>query len=150
MTQSAAPVLIAGGGPVGLVAALALARQGLRSIVIEADGDVCEGSRATCISRRSLQILERLGAEAAFVEKGLGWTQGRTYLGTHEVFRLQMSQTEDDRFPPFINMGQNTAERLLVEACARTGHVQIRWNSRVTAIQQSNSSVALDIESGGH
>ena len=36
--------------------------------MIEADGDVCEGSRATCISRRSLQVLERLGAEAAFVE----------------------------------------------------------------------------------
>ena len=82
MTHSPARVVIAGGGPVGLVAALALARQGLSSIVIEADGDVCEGSRATCISRRSLQVLERLGAETAFVEKGLGWTQGRTYLGT--------------------------------------------------------------------
>ena len=149
MTQSPARVLIAGGGPVGLVAALALARQGLRSVVIEADGDVCEGSRATCISRRSLQVLERLGADSAFIAKGLGWTQGRTYLGTHEVFRLQMSQTEDDRFPPFINMGQNTAERLLVDACAQTGLVEIRWNSRVTAIRSSKSSVALDVESGG-
>lgn len=46
-------------------------------------------------------------------------------------------------------MGQNTAERLLVEAIARTGLVDIRWNSRVIAIRQSNDEVALDIESGG-
>jgi len=149
MRKQAARVVIAGGGPVGLVAALALARHGVPSIVIEADADVCEGSRATCISRRSLQVLERLGAEAAFVEKGLGWTHGSTYLRTHEVFRLQMSQTEDDRFPPFINMGQNMAERLLVDACEATGLVDIRWRSRVTAIRQTNNDVTLDIESGG-
>ena len=141
--------IIAGGGPVGLVAALALARYGLPSIVIEADADVCEGSRATCISRRSLQVLERLGADAAFIAKGLGWTQGSTYLGTHEVFRLKMSQTEDDRFPPFINMGQNTAERLLLDACEATGLVEIRWRTRVTAIRPSNTNVALDVESDG-
>ena len=151
MTQSAstARVIIAGGGPVGLVAALALARHGVRSIVIEADADVCEGSRATCISRRSLQVLERLGAETAFVEQGLGWTHGSTFLGTHEVFRLKMSQTEDDRFAPFINMGQNTAERLLVDACAATGLIEIRWRSRVAAIRQTKSDVTLEIESGG-
>src|SRR5436190_1217201 len=142
--QDTARVIIAGGGPVGLVAALTLARYGVASLVIEADADVCEGSRATCISRRSLQVLERLGADAAFTEKGLGWTHGSTYLGTSEVFRLQMSQSEDDRFPPFINMGQNTAERLLVEACARTGLVDIGWNSRVSAIRPSNRDVVID------
>ena len=151
MTQSAstARVIIAGGGPVGLVAALALARHRVPSTVIEADADVCEGSRATCISRRSLQVLERLGAETAFVEQGLGWTHGSTFLGTHEVFRLKMSQTEDDRFAPFINMGQNTAERLLVDACAATGLIEIRWRSRVAAIRQTKSDVTLEIESGG-
>jgi 3-(3-hydroxy-phenyl)propionate hydroxylase len=148
-SKKAARAIIAGGGPVGLVAALALARHGVASIVIEADADVCEGSRATCISRRSLQVLERLGADAAFIAKGLGWTQGSTYLGTHEVFQLKMSQTDDDRFPPFINMGQNTAERLLVAACEATGLVDIRWRSRVTAVRQSNTNVALDVERDG-
>ena len=55
-------VAIVGGGPVGLATALGLARQGVASVVIEADETVCEGSRAACISRRSLQIVERLGA----------------------------------------------------------------------------------------
>ncbi|MEK9777077.1 MAG: FAD-dependent monooxygenase, partial [Quisquiliibacterium sp.] len=55
-------VVIAGGGPVGLACALALANWGVASVVLEADTTVCDGSRAICISRRSLQILQRLDA----------------------------------------------------------------------------------------
>ena len=60
-------VLIVGGGPVGLSLALGLARRGIRSVVFEADDAVCEGSRAACISRRSLEILDRLGVAQAFL-----------------------------------------------------------------------------------
>ena len=56
------PVVIVGGGPVGMSLALGLANHGLRSVILEADDTVCVGSRAACISRRSLQIVERLGA----------------------------------------------------------------------------------------
>jgi 3-(3-hydroxy-phenyl)propionate hydroxylase len=51
-------VVIAGGGPVGLAVALALARWGVASVVLESDTTVCVGSRAICVSRRSLEILE--------------------------------------------------------------------------------------------
>lgn len=50
------------------------ARQGVRSVVLEADDTVCVGSRAICISRRSLEIVEKLGALPAFLAKGLPWT----------------------------------------------------------------------------
>ena len=60
--QQQARVAIVGGGPVGLATALGLARQGVASVVIEADDSVCIGSRAICISRRSLEICDRLGA----------------------------------------------------------------------------------------
>jgi 3-(3-hydroxy-phenyl)propionate hydroxylase len=39
-------VAIAGGGPVGLALALALAVRGVPSVVLEADTTVCVGSRA--------------------------------------------------------------------------------------------------------
>ena len=73
------PVAIVGGGPVGLALALGLANHGVASVVIEADDTVCFGSRAICISRRSLEIVERLGALPAFLEKGLPWTGGRSF-----------------------------------------------------------------------
>ena len=51
------PVLIAGGGPVGLALSALLARHGVASLVVEADEGYCAGSRAICISRRSQEIL---------------------------------------------------------------------------------------------
>ena len=40
------PVLIAGGGPVGLTLAALLAEYGIASLTVEADDDYCSGSRA--------------------------------------------------------------------------------------------------------
>ena len=54
------PVAIVGGGPVGLALALGLAVRGVPSVVLESDDTVCIGSRAACISRRSLEIVDRL------------------------------------------------------------------------------------------
>jgi len=59
-------VVIAGGGPVGFATAIGLAKQGVASVVLEADDSVCFGSRAICVSRRSLEILYRLGVGAGF------------------------------------------------------------------------------------
>ena len=64
-------VAIVGGGPVGLAVALGLANHGIRSVLLEADDSVCHGSGAICISRRSLEIIERLGALDDFLRVGL-------------------------------------------------------------------------------
>jgi 3-(3-hydroxy-phenyl)propionate hydroxylase len=72
-------VVIAGGGPVGLACALELARHKVASVVIEADARVAEGSRAICISRRSMEILQQLGVADDFVDKGFSWSSGRSF-----------------------------------------------------------------------
>ena len=46
LLPSHAPVVIAGGGPVGLTLAALLARHGVASLVVEADASYCTGSRA--------------------------------------------------------------------------------------------------------
>lgn len=139
-------IVVVGGGPVGLVTALSLARQGHSVTVLEADHDVCDGSRAICISRRSLQILQRLGAAERFLAKGLHWTEGRSYLGTAEVFHLRMAHGEDDRFPPFVNLQQFHAERFLHDACKATGLVDVRWGHRVVGVDVRADNVELSVE----
>jgi 3-(3-hydroxy-phenyl)propionate hydroxylase len=141
------PVAILGGGAVGLCVALGLARQGVRSVVLEADDTVCTGSRAICISRRSLEALNALGVAQAFLDFGLAWTGGRSYHRDREVFRLAMPHDANQKFPPMINLQQCFAEKFLVDASQRRGDlIEIRWKSKVAAIVPGRDAVQLEIE----
>jgi 3-(3-hydroxy-phenyl)propionate hydroxylase len=101
-------VAIVGGGPVGLAVALGLANYGVRSVLIEADDSVCSGSRAICISRRSLEIIERLGAVEGFLKTGLPWTGGRSYYRDVEVLHFLMPHDDNQKLPPMVNLDQGT------------------------------------------
>jgi 3-(3-hydroxy-phenyl)propionate hydroxylase len=139
------PVIV-GAGPVGLALALGLARHGIASVVIEADESVCTGSRAICISRRSLEIIEQLGALPAFLAKGLAWTGGRSYYRNDEVLRFAMPHDAAQRLPPMINIQQYYIEQFLLDACVgHAGLIDIRWQSRVTAIEPFADGSTLTI-----
>ena len=71
------PVAIVGAGPVGMTAALALARCGVRSVLLDRKNTFNDGSRAICIARASYYILEQIGAIEPFLAKSLGWRRGR-------------------------------------------------------------------------
>jgi 3-(3-hydroxy-phenyl)propionate hydroxylase len=139
-------VAIAGGGPIGLALALGLAKLGVPSIVIEADNSVCEGSRAICISRRSLQILQRLGVLDAFMAKGLPWTSGRSYYKDQEVLRFSMPHAASDKLPPMINIAQYHIEQFLLDEARKYPElIDIRWASRVTHLQSRSDGVTLKV-----
>lgn len=140
------PLVIVGGGIVGLTTALALARHGVRSVVLEADDRVCTGSRAICISRRSLEILARYGAARAFLARGLPWVGGRSYYRNAEVLRFSMPNAASERLPPMINLQQYYVEDFLLDACASTALVEVRWQSEVSAISASADRVRLSVE----
>lgn len=139
------PVVIAGGGPSGLIAALELARFGVKCVVIETDETVSEGSRAACVSRRSMEILQANGVDQAFLAQALPWTHGTSYYRGHEVFRLAMPHSADERFYPMANLQQNIFEALLVERAQALG-VEIRWRSKVAGVRPRGGEVELDID----
>jgi 3-(3-hydroxy-phenyl)propionate hydroxylase len=143
------PVVIAGGGPVGMSLALGLANHGVRSVILEADDTVCVGSRAACVSRRSLEIVERLGALPAFLAKGLPWTGGRSFYKTGEVFRFEMPHDERQKLPPMINLEQYYIEQYLLDAIHRRnattpGSIDIRWGTELAGFTQDADGVRLE------
>lgn len=146
-------VAIVGGGPVGLAVALGLAKHGIRSVLIEADDSVCHGSRAICISRRSLEIIERLGALDDFLRVGLPWTGGRSFYRHDEVLHFTMPQDENQKLPPMVNLAQYHIEQFLLDAARRRPDlIEIRWQTKVTGVTRQPDGVHLDVDTplGGY
>ena len=138
------PVLIAGGGPVGLTLAALLAHYGIESRVIEADDGFCTGSRAICVSRRSQEILGWVGADRALVEKGLSWVGGRSFYKDTEVLHFEMPSEATQRFAPMVNIQQYLIEAYAhAAAMAAPASVAVDWCSRVTAVRSVRSVQAV-------
>ncbi len=140
------PVLIAGGGPVGLTLAALLASFGVRSLVIENDPSYCTGSRAICMSRRSQEILGWVGADKPLVDKGLSWVGGRSYYRDTEVLHFQMPNDPMQRFAPMVNIQQYFAEQFAHKAALRFGNlVDVRWNCTVKAVREIKDGNEVDV-----
>jgi 3-(3-hydroxy-phenyl)propionate hydroxylase len=139
-------VVLCGGGPVGMATALGLARYGIASTIIEADDSVCIGSRAACVSRRSLEIIEQLGVVDPFLAKGLPWAGGRSYYRTQEVFQFTMPHDENQKLPPMINLQQYYIEQFLLEQINKYPDlIELRWASRVTALESRENGCTLRV-----
>ena len=84
-------VVVVGAGPVGLAAALDLAYHGIPVVVLDENDRVSWGSRAICFSRRTLEILDRLGCGERLVDKGVRWNRGRVYFDERQVYEFDLS-----------------------------------------------------------
>jgi 3-(3-hydroxy-phenyl)propionate hydroxylase len=138
------PVLIAGGGPVGLSLAALLAHHGVPCLVLEADASWCEGSRAICLSRRSLEVLGWVGADRPLTAKGLAWVGGRSFFRNTEVLHFEMPSEPAERFAPMVNIQQYYIEQYAHAAAMRAGGVDVRWSSRVSNVRPQATGVDVE------
>jgi 3-(3-hydroxy-phenyl)propionate hydroxylase len=138
--------VIVGAGPVGLTAALELARHGVGCVVLDDKNTVNDGSRAICIARHSLESMQQLGLAERFVHKALGWTHGTSYFGTQPVFRLEMPHSADERFYPMYNLQQQYVELFLAEAAMAHPRIEVRWQNQVLAAHVTRDGATLQVQ----
>ena len=143
------PVVIIGGGLVGLSAACDFATRGIRTVVLDDDNTVGvrgAASRGIAYAQKTLEIFERLGIYQRVAEKGVRWSVGRTLAGDEELFSFDLAPSSLSRQPPFINLQQYYVEWFLVDRIRELGLTDLRWLNKVTGLVQQVDHCELAVQ----
>ncbi len=138
-------VAIVGAGPIGLAMAIELANHGVSAVVLDDNNVVSVGSRAICWSKRSLEILDRLGVGERSVKKGVTWKVGRTFHRETEVFNFDLLPEDGHKMPAFVNLQQYYVEEYLVERAQEVG-TDLRWKNKVVAVDHHARHAVLTVQ----
>jgi 3-(3-hydroxy-phenyl)propionate hydroxylase len=138
--------VIVGAGPIGLALAIDLAQQGVASVVLDDNNVVSVGSRAICWSKRSLEILDRLGVGQRCLDKGVTWKVGRTFHRDTLVFAFDLLPEDGHRMPAFVNLQQYYVEEYLIDRAMQLPLIDLRFRNRVVAVHPASDHVAVEVE----
>lgn len=139
-------VTIVGAGPIGMTVALLLAKQGVKVILLSAEQQLSEGSRALVYTKRSMEILQAAGAAERIMSKALPWTHGNSIYKGQIAFRMTSPTNEHDQFAPLNNLQQNWLEHFLYETIQEQPNIEVRWGNKVTDHLQESDQVRLTVE----
>jgi len=137
--------IVVGAGPVGLTVAIDLAQRGLPVLVLDDDDTVSVGSRAICYSKRTLEILDRLGCGEPIAQKGVGWKVGKVYQGSDLAYQFDLQPETGHHRPAFVNLQQYYFEACLVERAQALPTLEMRWRHKVVAVAPGDDRVSLTV-----
>jgi 3-(3-hydroxy-phenyl)propionate hydroxylase/6-hydroxy-3-succinoylpyridine 3-monooxygenase len=136
-------VLVVGGGPVGVLTALGLARAGVPVTVLEHASAVVPAPRAMVYHWSVLDGLERLGLYDAAVARGF-LKQDYTYRvhRTGEQIRFGLQVLDGlVRHPYNLHLGQHALVEAALEALADLPHAEVRWDAALVDLEQDPTGV---------
>jgi 3-(3-hydroxy-phenyl)propionate hydroxylase len=143
------PVVVIGGGPVGLATALDLGRRGVPVLVLDDHEGTGQGSKAICFAKRTLEICDRLGAAGPMLAKGVQWNVGKVFHDDRLLYEFNLLPEGGHAFPAFINLQQPWFEKFLhdaiVKAQAEGAPIQLRGKNRVDAVAPASDHSLLDV-----
>ncbi|MGE0747989.1 MAG: FAD-dependent oxidoreductase [Rhodospirillales bacterium] len=141
-------VLIAGAGPVGCVAALHLARNGVKVTILEACDDLPEDLRASTFHPPTLDMLGELGLVDKLIAQGIicpVWQNRDTQEGI--VAEWDLGVLKDDTAHPYRVQAEQFRLTRIAAAVLRTmPEVTFRFGARAAAVTQDADGVTLEVE----
>jgi 3-(3-hydroxy-phenyl)propionate hydroxylase len=145
-------VLIAGAGPVGLVAAAHLARGGVPVTVFEAGPDLSEESRASTFHPPTLDMLHALGAAEPLIAQGLKAPTFQYRTKKHGVLaRFDFAAIADATGHPYrLQCEQSKLTRILYGLMRGDPNFELHFDSQVVDVSQDASGVGVTIERNRH
>lgn len=156
------PVLIIGGGPVGVLAGILLAKRGITSIVLERHAQRLGQPKAHAINPRSLEILRQTGLNTEYLRKlGASAADADTVRFVLSMKGLEVGSLPYERQDeavreltpePLFNIAQPILEKHLWNEALATGLVTIwrewQWQSCTELENKMIQSTVLDRQNG--
>ncbi len=158
MSKIETQVVIAGGGPVGLTAALELARHGVRCLVVNDQPATALHPKANAINARSMEHFRRFGIATKLRQAGLppdyptdvtyvtrltGYELARLPMPTsaHAVAETKAGEGPYDCAEPPHRCCQIYLEAILYEAATAQPSIELCFGHRLEGFQETDSGV---------
>ncbi|MDQ6522925.1 NAD(P)/FAD-dependent oxidoreductase [Nocardioides sp. LHD-245] len=149
---SSASVTVVGGGPHGLLVALALARSDIEVTLLEAQSSEPSSSpRAMMFHWSMLGGLDRLGVLDDAVARGLVHRRWSIYvLATGERLYFDLDVLADDVQHPFtLHLPQQTLAEIVIARLAALPNVHVEWDTRVQRVEQDADGCTVTADAPG-
>jgi len=140
-------IIVVGAGPVGLACALKLARAGVETLLVEAEGQLSEELRASTFHPPTLDMLEEFDVTSGLLQQGLvtpTWQVRMHETGERAEFDLSLLKGHT-RHPYRLQCEQWKLSRLLAGMLP----AEPWFGTRALALSQTEQAVHLTVERGG-
>jgi 2-polyprenyl-6-methoxyphenol hydroxylase-like FAD-dependent oxidoreductase len=149
------PVLIAGGGPIGLALAADLGRRGVRAMLVEKNDDTVGPAKMLEVSVRTMEFCRQLGIadkvrnwgfppdwplDSAFVTDMQGWEIGRVH--TPPLGAGDSSPYSPERGRP---CPQTWFDPILRDAARAHPHITLRYRTALESFAQDETGVTATL-----
>ncbi len=136
-------VLIAGAGPIGMTAAIELARRGIACRIVDPLVEPPQYAKAVGVQPRTLEVFEGMGVLRRVLDAALLMRGQIVYVNGERVSQLDMTLPDDVPFG-FIAIPQYATEAILRDELAMHG-VQVQRGVQVTGFEQDADGVTATL-----